>query len=813
MKKDVYGLSKPQESIWLTEQYFKNTNINRIICFSDFSTKTDNINFDYLKKAINTMLKSNDTFQLRFFIENGTLKQYLCDFEEIDIPIYEIASVQDFIEEDANRENIFNIIESPLYDFKMFKLKGTNTGGFIVSFHHIICDAMTTALLMRQISECYNSLIENGNLAKLNPDNFSYIDYLNSEKEYKSSDKFIKDKEYWNKIFETIPEVATVYSSKASNASLSCKAERAVFSLDKSLMSKINDLCKDLKISAYNFFMSVFGIYLSKVSRLDDFVIGTPILNRTNFKEKNTLGMFISTIPFRITLDSESSFKDFASNIAKNSIAMLRHQKYSYGYILEDLRKKDANIPNLFNVILSYQINKSSDDSSNYTTDWIPNHCTNNDLDIHIFDFNTENVLNIAYDYNINKYSMEDIDLLHPRILCIINQLLENREILLKDIDIATLSEKNQILNEFNNTKVNYPDKKSVVALFEEQVNLHPNDIAVCFENTSLTYKELNEKANSLANYLKKEDIGSKDVIALYLDKSLEAIIAIIASLKLGACYLPIDISYPNDRILYMLKDTKSKVFLTSSNLEFDLSLDIPKILVDLDSDIYLKDSNFTSFRSAPSDLVYIMYTSGSTGTPKGVMIPNKAIVRLVKNTNFIKFSKGDRILQTGSIAFDASTFEIWGALLNGLELFLLKKTDLLNPFYFSEYIKKNKITSLFLTTSLFNKFCEENPKMFGVLKYLLIGGEALSFKHIKAVFDANPNLNIVNGYGPTENTTFSTYCNIKDLSSGSIPIGIPLANSTCYIVSSTGNLQPIGVPGELWVGGDRTFFRVFKQT
>ncbi len=192
-------------------------------------------------------------------------------------------------------------------------------------------------------------------------------------------------------------------------------------------------------------------------------------------------------------------------------------------------------------------------------------------------------------------------------------------------------------------------------------------------------------------------------------------------------------------------------------------------------------------------------------------MIPNRAIVRLVKNTNFIKFSKGDRILQTGSIAFDASTFEIWGALLNGLELFLLKKTDLLNPTYFSDYIKRNKISSLFLTTSLFNRFCEENPKMFGVLKYLLIGGEALSFKHIKAVRDANPNLHIVNGYGPTENTTFSAYYDIKDTSLGFIPIGFPLANSTCYVVSTCGTLQPIGVPGELWVGGDRTCFRLFK--
>ena len=804
MEKDVYGLSKPQESIWLTEQYFKNTNINRIICFVDFSSKTDKLDFDILKKALNTLIKHNDAFQTRLFLDNGIVKQYFCDFEEFDFPIYEISSFDDFVKSECQRQNIFNLLENPLFEFKLVKLKGTNTGGFVVSFHHIICDAMTTAIVMKEIAEVYNSLISSGNLPEINPDNFSYIQYLESEKEYVKSEKFLKDKAYWDKVYETVPEVATIYSHKSVNDnSINCEAERLTFSLNKEIMTKINALCSELKISAYNFFMSVFGIYVSKVSRLNDFVIGTPILNRTNFREKNTIGMFVSTVPFRMTLNDDLSFKDFAGTVAKDSLSMLRHQKYSYQYIIENLRKKDPSIPNLYNIVVSYQINKSADSSSNYVTNWAFNNCSNNDLDIHIYDLNSENIVNISYDFNINKYDKEDIELIHPRILNIINQILENRDILLKNIDIATEAEKLQILNDFNNTKTDYPNEKSVISLFEEQVKITPNNLAVCFEDKTLTYKELNEKANSLANCLLKNNVKAGDSVALYLDKSLEAIVSILATLKVGACYLPIDVSYPKERILFMIKDANAKVFLTSSDLHFDEELSIPKIITDLSSNIYNENTEFVSHNTMPSDLAYIMYTSGSTGTPKGVMVPNRAIVRLIKNTNFIKFSSGDRILQTGSIAFDASTFEIWGALLNGLELFLLKKTDLLNPTYFSNYIAKNKISSLFLTTSLFNRFCEENPKMFGVLKYLLIGGEALSFKHIKAVREANPDLHIVNGYGPTENTTFSTYYDIKDMSLDFIPIGFPLANSTCYVVSNSNTLQPVYTPGELWVGGD----------
>ncbi len=620
MKKDVYDLSKPQESIWLTEQYFKNTNINRIICFADFSPKTDTVDFDILKKALNTMIKHNDVFQTRLFLDNGTIKQYFCDFKEFDFPIYEISSFDDFIKKECQRQNIFNLLENPLFEFKLFKLKGTNTGGLLANFHHIICDAITTAVAMRQVAEVYNSLISSGTLPEINPDNYSYIQYLDSEKEYVKSDKFLKDKAYWDKIYETVPEVATIYSNKkVQDSSINCKAERATFSLDKEIMTKINTLCADLKISAYNFFMAVFGVYVSRASRLNDFVIGTPILNRTNYREKNTLGMFISTIPFRMTLNDDMSFKDFVVGVAKDTISMLRHQKYSYQYIIENLRKKDSSIPNLYNILISYQINKAADDSSNYVTNWLFSNCTNNDIDIHIYDFNTENIVNISYDYNINKYDRKDIDLIHPRILSIINQILENKELLLKDIDIATPDERIQILNDFNNTKVDYPRDKSVVSLFEEQVKLCPDDVAVSFEDKTLTYKELDRKANSLANYLKKEKVLPGDAVALYLDKSLEAIVAIIATLKVGACYLPIDISYPNDRISYMINDGNARVFLTSSELHFEGDLGISKIIVDLDSNIYKEESTeFVSNNTNSVDTAYIMYTSGSTRKTKG---------------------------------------------------------------------------------------------------------------------------------------------------------------------------------------------------
>lgn len=303
----------------------------------------------------------------------------------------------------------------------------------------------------------------------------------------------------------------------------------------------------------------------------------------------------------------------------------------------------------------------------------------------------------------------------------------------------------------------------------------------------SLTYKELDDKANALANFLKTEKhVKPQDTIGLLFDKSFEEIISMLATLKLGAIYVPIDISYPKDRIKYMIEDAKAKFILTTSSVDKSL---VPNenlsIFVDLGLPLYDNTLPFDTFKSA--QIICLIYTSGSTGRPKGVMIGNSGIVRLVRNTNHVEFSRGNRVLHAASIAFDVCSFEVWGALLNGLELFLIRKNDLLNLEYFEKFLKDNNITIMLSTTAFVNKICETNPNMFSGLKYLVSGGEAASLKHIKLAKKANPDLIFNNAYGPTENTVVSTYFQVKDLKKDLkdfVPIGRPISNTTCYILS-----------------------------
>ena len=530
-----YSLTNPQNSIWLTEKFYTNTSVNNICGYLYISETVD---FGVLKQSINEVVKTNDAMRLMLKEDNNTCVQYVSEYKQFDMNITKLSSKDDIEKKTFEVANIpFEIINNLLFKFELFELPD-GTGGFVINVHHIIGDSWSLGLTVKEIMNTYSKLLEGNYESKEFP---SYINYIESEKDYIDSDKFYKDKAYWNDAFQTVPEIASIPSSKkvASNT-ISCAGNRQKFIVPEKELTQIKNFCVKNQISIYNFFMATYSLYIGKVSNLDDFVIGTPILNRTNFEQKHTLGMFISTVPLRINLNQELSFVNFSKKIATDTMSIFRHQKYPYQLLLEDLRKKDSSIPNLYNTVLSYQITKTVEESNiKYSTDWIFNGNSADDMQIHLFDLNDESAMTVAYDYKTDKYDKQDIQNLHNRILTIINQIISNNDILLKDIEIVTPEERNKLLYDFNNTKVDYPKDKTIVDLFEEQVEKTPDNIAIVFEDQKLTYKELNEKANQLARFLIANNVKIGDTVGILLNKSLEVIIAMLGILKAGAAFLP----------------------------------------------------------------------------------------------------------------------------------------------------------------------------------------------------------------------------------------------------------------------------------
>lgn len=794
-KNSMYELTNPQKSIWLTEQYYHNTSINNICGSLIIKGDTD---LKSLNLAINYFIKNNDSFKLRFKLVDGILMQYITEDEDYNFEILKIdneSQIENYAKEMVNTK--FDLTHSRVFDFKLFKLS-SGFGGFIVNVHHIISDAATFSLIATEIVTIYSKILKNETIPSKT---YSYIDYINSEKAYFKSSRFEKDKLYWSETLSPLPDVATISMDNLNNNN--CRAKRKEFILNATFFSKIKDYCIKNKISIFNFLIGVYSIYIGRINNMENFLLGTPILNRTNYAEKHTVGMFINTSLLKIDMSNNHTFTEFAQHIARDCMTMLKHQKYNYQHIVEDMRQKDNSIANLYDILLSYQITQATDSSLDipYSTKWYGTNFIANTLDIHFHDNDDTGNLLVEYDYQIDKIADNEIENIHNRILTIIEQVLNNNDISINDIEIVTPVEKSEILNVFNTTKTLYNKDKDIVELFKEIVQKQPNKTALYFEGQKVSYSELNTLSDNLATYLSSFNVNYEDKIAIFLDKSIEMIISILGILKVNCAFLPIDIEYPKERIQYIIEDSNAKIAITTSKLKNKIKdICTPICLENLS---LAKTQPFHYKSQSVSSLAYVMYTSGSTGKPKGVMIEQKSIIRLIKHPNFIKFNQTERILQTGSIVFDACTFEIWASLLNGFELYILKKEDLLNPSFLGNYLSKNKITILWLTAPLFNQLSDINPYMFCSVKYLLTGGDVLSPKHINKVMELNPNLKIINGYGPTENTTFSCCFPIDKQYTHSIPIGFPISGTSCYIVSHAGSLQPIGIPGELWVGGD----------
>ena len=803
MEKQLYSLTNPQKSIYLTEEYYNSTNINNIAGIMKIN---DVVDFDKFVLAIKQFVKQNDSCRIVLNNKGEEVKQSICEYKDFPIEIIDVNSENELFSV-ANKiaAKPFLLYDLPLFKFVVFRFPN-NYGGFIVNMHHLIADSWTLGITVNEIMEIYCAYLKGENYDAKDVSLYSYTNYIASEEEYKNSNKYEKDKAYWDEVFSTIPDNATIPSLNNDSYD-SIKASRKELSISLSLLNDIKKYCEMQKVSLFNFLTSIFSIYIGRVSNLDDFCIGTPILNRTNFKEKNMTGMFINTLPLRVSVDNAMCFKDFLNMIATNSMSLLRHQKYSYQNIIEDLRKKQSNLPNLYNIMISYQITKMNEeqDSIPHNSTWLFNGNIADDIDIHIFDFNDTNKLNIAYDYKCSKYSSNDIEQIHKRILHIIMQVLNNENLKLSDIEIVTLEEKEKLIYGFNQTKLDYPKDKTVAELFEEQVKLTPNNTALVFENKSLTYKELNEKANSLAYYLIKEkQIKPHTLIGIMTNRSFEMIIGLLAIIKCGCTYVPIDPEYPADRISYMIENSNASILLTDKKI-FGVINSAINVDISLNSDIYLNNGDISFLKNdiSSKDLLYVIYTSGSTGTPKGIMISNENVVNyLYSLKQVIPINKYKNFVSVTTMCFDIFVTEIWGSLTNGLTLVLANEKEQNIGFDLNKLCNKNNVDIIQTTPSRFKLLINstDDLSLFKKLSIVMVGGEPLPAELI-TFFKNYPNITLYNMYGPTETTVWSSIKGEPYLNH--ITIGKPIGNTQIYILDKNKNLLPYYTPGEIYIGGD----------
>ncbi|GAB1537555.1 hypothetical protein NUACC21_02000 [Scytonema sp. NUACC21] len=415
--------------------------------------------------------------------------------------------------------------------------------------------------------------------------------------------------------------------------------------------------------------------------------------------------------------------------------------------------------------------------------------------------------------YNTDLFERATITRMLKHFKILLSGIVANLDKPVANLPLLNEAELHQILVEWNNTRVDYPQDKCIHQLFEERVEQHPDSIALIFEDletrqvASLTYQELSDRSDRLAQYLQKMGVREEVLVGICVERTLEFIVGLLGILKAGGAYVPLDPSYPQERLNFMLKDVRVSVLLTREKwLKHFEGFSNPIICLDKDWQIIAGENNETPKSDANSNnLAYVIYTSGSTGKPKGVAVTHKAVNRLVYNINYVKLEPSDKIAQASNTAFDAATFETWGALLNGAQLVGISKDITLSPHEFALQLQQKSISVLFVTTALFQQIARDIPQAFASLRYLLFGGETVDKRWVKKVLENGSPQHLIHVYGPTESTTFSSYYYVEEVSESatSIPIGRPITNTQIYILDAHLQPVPVGVVGELYIGGD----------
>ncbi|MGX1174673.1 non-ribosomal peptide synthetase [Pseudomonas sp. R151218B TE3479] len=579
--------------------------------------------------------------------------------------------------------------------------------------------------------------------------------------------------------------------------------EAAGLNLAAGLSRRLRAQARQLGVSAASLHHLAWAQVLSKVSGRQDVVFGTVLMGRMQGGEgaDRALGMFINTLPLRVDVGSQG-VRDGVKATHARLTDLLGHEHSSLA-LAQRCSAVAAPMP-LFNALLNYRHSAMGTASSEAFAAWEgiealgSEERTNYPLTLSVDD--------LGEGFSVSALAVPQIG---AQRMCVymniaLEQLVEALEQApqtpLNSVSILPSAERRQLLVDFNATTRRYPQDRTVHGLFEAQANERPEAIAVVHNAQTLTYSELNVRANRLARHLIGLGVQPGDCVAMQLERSIELLVSQLAILKCAAVYVPLDVNAPLERQGFMVRDSGTRVVLTLSVRT------VPEdtLRVDLDTVVLDEESNNLDMMQSTESVAYIMYTSGSTGTPKGVLVPHRAISRLVINNGYADFNEHDRIAFASNPAFDASTMDVWGALLNGGQVVVIDHETLLEPSRFAQVLEDSGVTVLFVTTAIFNQYVQLIPQAIGGLRILLCGGERADVASFRRLLELVPGLRVVHCYGPTETTTYATTYEVKSVAPGAecVPIGGPISNTQVYVLDACQHLAPMGVVGEIYIGG-----------
>ena len=799
-------LSYAQQRLWFLDQFQPNSALYNI----PLALRLEgNLNQVALEQALQTIIERHEALRTNFLTIEGKPTQIIQTETNWTISIVHPLQPPRKSEREITCQQLintqaiqpFDLATEPLIRVTLLTLSQTEQV-LLVCMHHVVSDGWSMGVFVQELAVLYDAYTQ-GKLSPLAPLPIQYADFALWQRQWLQEDVLETQLAYWQKQLAGATTFLPLPTDKPRPAVQTFVGAHQEFILSPELSQKLTKLSQEQGVTLFMTLFAAFDVLLYRYTGQTDILVGTPIANRNHSEIEGLIGFFVNTLVLRTNLAENSSFEQLLAQVREVALEAYSHQDLPFEMLVEALQpERDISYTPLFQVMFVLQNTPlSTVELTGLSISSVQVETNTAKFDLSLAMENTDAGLVGVWEYNTDLFSPDTIERMTGHFLTLLEGIVTNQKETLAELPLLTQLEQKQLLIEWNNTQVDYPVDKCIHQLFEEQVERTPDAVAVVFENESLTYGELNNRANQLAHYLRQNyQIKPDTLVGICVERSLEMIIGILGILKAGAAYLPLDPEYPSERLQFILEDSGILLLLTQGFLEEKLRLTNLKSLNQI---LYLDEQIFSSSltdnpssQTKTDSLAYVIYTSGSTGKPKGVMIENRSIVNLALAwSDVFQIQNHSRVLQFGSLSFDLSIGEIASALAAGASLYLAQKETLLPSQILVDLLTENQISHAFLSPSALSVLPQAT---LSNLQSLTVGGEACT---AKLITEWSKGRNFFNAYGPTETTVCATVARFtKD--EEKVSIGRPIFNTQIYILDSNLQPVPVGIPGELHIGG-----------
>jgi amino acid adenylation domain-containing protein len=804
---DAYPLSPMQEGLLFHGLYAPEGGLY----VTQFACEMDDVDVEALRRAWQQIIDRYQAFRTAFVWKNVE-KPLQVVARRVELPFQledwrGLSATQQrehlaaYLE--ADRRRGFQLNKAPLLRVALFQVSETSHQ-LVLSHHHIVVDGWSMAKVFEEAFALYEAYADGRELQLEPPHPYrNYIAWLQQQ-------DLSQAEEFWRETLKGFNTPTPFVADHASSDQL--RPEEAWMEhhllLAPSATAALQTLTRQHQLTMNTIVQGAWALLLSRYSGERDVVFGSVIAGRPPALPgiEAMVGLFINNLPVRVRVSPQMSLIDWLQDLqAQQSEA--RQYEYSPLTQVQGWSDVPRGLP-LFSSIVAFQnfpVTAPAGRGSRKIGALRTIESGNYPLALSA---SLGSELSLILRYDPRLFESSTILRLLGHLETLLNGIaanVENRRI--SELPLLTEAEREQILSTWNDTATEYPRQESVQQLFEEQSARTPEAIAAVFGEEQLSYRELNSRANQVAHYLRGRGVRRDAPIGICMERGSEMIIGFLGILKAGAAYVPLDPQNPLDRIAFMIEDAKLEFLLTQEPLRERLPLEREQLMC-LDTqwaEIAQQSTENPNISVSADNLAYIMYTSGSTGIPKGICITHRAIARLVCHSNYVQLTDADIVAQASNASFDAATFEIWGALLHGARLVGVNREVLLSPTALAAQLRRDRVSTLFLTTALFNQMARQQPDGFSSLKHLLFGGEMVDVECVRQVLESGGPARLLHVYGPTETTTFASWWEVAGVSleADNLPIGRPLSNTELYVLDEQAQPVPVGAVGELYIGGD----------